>query len=108
MSEQNPVFIPGPANIPDQLRRAMNVQTTDHRAPDFVEAFAAVLNDLKKLSKTRSGEVTFFPPSGTGSWKATITNTLSPVDKVLVARYGMFSHRRLDPCQRHNMDVVAA
>ena len=36
MSDQNPVFIPGPTNIPDRLRAAMQVQTRDHRAPDFV------------------------------------------------------------------------
>ncbi len=105
MSGQNPIFIPGPTNIPDRLRRAMNVQTIDHRAPDFVEVFAPVLEDLKKVFKTRSGEVIIFPSSGTGGWEATITNTLSPGDKVLVARYGMFSHRWIDLCQRHNIDV---
>ncbi|HSM20277.1 MAG TPA: aminotransferase class V-fold PLP-dependent enzyme, partial [Hyphomicrobiales bacterium] len=29
----------------------------------------------------------------------------SPGDKVLVARYGMFSHRWIDLCQRHNLEV---
>jgi UDP-N-acetylmuramoyl-tripeptide--D-alanyl-D-alanine ligase len=45
MSDQNPVFIPGPTNIPDRLRHAMLVQTRDHRAPDFVETLAPVLED---------------------------------------------------------------
>lgn len=31
MSTQNPVFIPGPTNIPDRLRHAVNVLTIDHR-----------------------------------------------------------------------------
>ena len=31
--------------------------------------------------------------------------TLSPGDRVLVARYGMFSHRWIDMCQRHGLDV---
>ncbi len=105
MSGQNPVFIPGPTNIPDRLRRAMDVQTTDHRAPDFVELFAPVLSNLKKVFKTESGQVVLFPASGTGGWEAAITNTLSPGDKVLIARYGMFSHRWIDLCQRHNLDV---
>ena len=34
-----------------------------------------------------------------------MTNTLSPGDKVLAARYGMFSHRWIDLCQRHKFDV---
>ncbi len=105
MNGQNPVFIPGPTNIPDRLRHAMNVQTSDHRAPDFVNLLAPLIEDLKKIFKTRTGSVITFPASGTGGWEAAITNTLSPGDKVLVARYGMFSHRWIDLCQRHNLDV---
>lgn len=105
MSDQNPVFIPGPTNIPDRLRLAMQVQTRDHRAPDFVETFAPVLEDTKTVMKTRAGRVITFPSSGTGGWEAAITNTLSPGDRVLVARYGVFSHRWIDLCQRHGLDV---
>lgn len=105
MSDQNPVFIPGPTNIPDRLRLAMNVQTQDHRAPDFVQTFRPVLEGCKKVFGTTEGTVITFPSSGTGGWEAAITNTLSPGDKVLVARYGMFSHRWIDMCQRHGLDV---
>lgn len=105
MSSQNPVFIPGPTNIPDRLRYAMSIQTTDHRAPDFVELLTPLLSDLKKVFKTETGRVITFPASGTGGWEAAITNTLSPGDTVLAARYGMFSHRWIDLCQRHNLDV---
>ncbi|MCV2889011.1 L-aspartate--glyoxylate aminotransferase BhcA [Ruegeria aquimaris] len=105
MSDQNPVFIPGPTNIPDRLRRAMQVQTRDHRAPDFVETLAPVLEGIKKVLNTTDGHVVTFPSTGTGGWEAAISNTLSPGDKVLVARYGMFSHRWIDLCQRHGLDV---
>ncbi len=105
MTGQNPVFIPGPTNIPDRLRRAMNIQTLDHRAPDFSSLLAPLFADLKKVFKTQTGTVITFPASGTGGWEAAITNTLSPGDKVLVARFGMFSHRWIDMCQRHNLDV---
>ncbi|MEX0307157.1 MAG: L-aspartate--glyoxylate aminotransferase BhcA [Ruegeria sp.] len=105
MSNQNPVFIPGPTNIPDRLRIAMQVQTQDHRAPDFVETFAPVLEDTKQVFGTTKGQIVTFPSSGTGGWEAAITNTLSPGDKVLVARYGVFSHRWIDLCERHGLDV---
>ena len=105
MTGQNPVFIPGPTNIPDRLRYAMSIQTMDHRAPDFIELLSPLLSDLKKVFKTKTGQVITFPASGTGGWEAAITNTLSPGDKVLVARFGMFSHRWIDLCQRHNLDV---
>lgn len=105
MTSQNPVFIPGPTNIPDRLRFAMNIQTMDHRAPDFVDLLGPLLQELKKVFKTQTGQVITFPASGTGGWEAAIANTLSPGDKVLVARYGMFSHRWIDLCQRHHLDV---
>ena len=105
MSDQNPVFIPGPTNIPDRLRLAMHVQTRDHRAPDFVETLAPVLEDTKRVFGTTTGRVITFPASGTGGWEAAISNTLSPGDTVLVARYGMFSHRWIDMCERHGLDV---
>ncbi len=103
---QNPVFIPGPTNIPDALRAAMNVQTLDHRAPDFGrDVLMPLLSDLKKVFKSTQGTVITFPASGTGGWEAAVTNTLSPGDTVLVGRYGMFSHRWIDLCQRHKLNV---
>ncbi len=105
MSNQNPVFIPGPTNIPDRLLNAMHQQTMDHRSPSFVEMLKPVLSDCKRVFGTETGEVIIFPSTGTGGWEATICNTLSPGDKVLIARYGMFSHRWIDLCQRHGLDV---
>ena len=105
MREQNPVFIPGPTNMPDRLRHAMNVATSDHRSTDFKNLLQPLLVDLRKIFKTDSAEVMLFPSSGTGGWEASITNTLSAGDKVLIARYGMFSHRWIDMCQRHGLEV---
>lgn len=105
MTGQNPVFIPGPTNIPERLRSAMNIPTSDHRAPDFVNFMKPLLDDLKKVFKTRTGTIITFPGSGTGGWEASVTNTLSPGDKVLISRFGMFSHKWIDLCQRHYLDV---
>ena len=105
MSDQNPVFIPGPTNIPDRLRRAMQVQTQDHRSPAFAAVLAPVLDGCKAVFGTKHAEIVTFPASGTGGWEAAITNTLSPGDAVLVARNGMFSHRWIDMCQRHGLEV---
>jgi len=43
--------------------------------------------------------------TGAGGWKAAVTGVLSPGDKVLVSRFGTFSRRWIDLCQRHNLDV---
>jgi len=105
MSGQNPVFIPGPTNIPDRLRNVMGIQTVDHRSSEFSELFLPVLEDMKKVFGTGDGQVLTYPSSGTGGWEAAISNTLSPGDKVLAARHGMFSHRWIDLCQRHGLEV---
>ncbi|MEM8853963.1 MAG: L-aspartate--glyoxylate aminotransferase BhcA [Pseudomonadota bacterium] len=103
---QNPVFIPGPTNMPDHLRHAMAVQTIDHRAPDFVNMLGPLLDGLKAVLKTERGSVVTFPASGTAGWEAAVTNTLSPGDTVLAARHGVFSHRWIDLCRRHGLNVV--
>jgi alanine-glyoxylate transaminase/serine-glyoxylate transaminase/serine-pyruvate transaminase len=105
MSTQNPVFIPGPTNIPEELRRAIDFPTIDHRSSVFADMLQPVLEGVKRILKTQVGEVVLFPSTGTGAWEAAITNTLSPGDKVLAARHGMFSHRWIDLCQRQGLDV---
>ena len=42
MSIQNPVFIPGPTNMPEVLRKACDMPTIDHRSPLFGEMLALV------------------------------------------------------------------
>lgn len=105
MSFQNPVFIPGPTNMPEALRRACDMPTLDHRSPLFGQILQPALAGVKKVLKTESAEVFLFPSTGTGGWETAITNCLSPGDKILAARNGMFSHRWIDMCQRHGLKV---
>ena len=105
MSTQNPVFIPGPTNIPEELRRAVDFPSIDHRSPTFVEMLKPVLAGVKRILKTTDGEAILFPATGTGAWEAAVTNTLSPGDTVLASRYGMFSQRWIDLCRRHGLNV---
>ncbi len=91
MTEPKHLFIPGPTNIPDRVRRAMNLAMEDIRAPDFPELTKPLFRDLKTLFKSETGEIFLFPSSGTGAWEAALTNTLSPGDRVIVASFGQFS-----------------
>ncbi|TWI32968.1 L-aspartate--glyoxylate aminotransferase BhcA [Paracoccus sulfuroxidans] len=106
MTSQNPIFIPGPTNIPEALRKAVDMPTIDHRSPVFGRMLHPALEGVKKVLKTTKGEIFLFPSTGTGGWETAITNTLSAGDKVLAARNGMFSHRWIDMCQRHGLDVT--
>ena len=107
MPGRNHLFIPGPTNIPDSVRRAMNVPMQDMRAPDFGEFILPLFEDLKTIFKTESGQVIMFPSSGTGAWEAAVSNTLSPGDKVIVSSFGLFSHLWVDLLERHGLDVDA-
>lgn len=105
MSFQNPVFIPGPTNIPESLRKACDMPTIDHRSPLFGQILHPARAGVQKVLKSNSAEVFIFPSTGTGGWETALTNTLSAGDKVLAARNGMFSHRWIDMCQRHGLNV---
>jgi alanine-glyoxylate transaminase/serine-glyoxylate transaminase/serine-pyruvate transaminase len=105
MSFQNPVFIPGPTNIPESVRKACDMPTLDHRSPAFARIFKPAVEGVRRVLKMDAGEVILLPSTGTGGWEAAVTNTLSPGDTVLAARFGMFSHRWIDLCQRHGLNV---
>ncbi len=105
MAGRNFLFVPGPTNVPDRVLRAMHVAMEDHRSSSFPALATSVLDDLRKIFKTTSGQAFVFPASGTGAWEAALSNTLSPGDRVLAARFGMFSHLWIDMAQRIGLEV---
>jgi alanine-glyoxylate transaminase/serine-glyoxylate transaminase/serine-pyruvate transaminase len=105
MSFQNPVFIPGPTNIPEAIRKACDMPTIDHRSPLFGQILHPARAGVQEVLKSETAEVFIFPSTGTGGWETALTNTLSAGDTVLAARNGMFSHRWIDMCQRHGLKV---
>ena len=102
---QTHLFIPGPTNVPEDVRQAMNVPMQDMRAPDFGDLTLDLFTGLKKVLRTETGRVMMFPGSGTGAWEAAITNTLNPGDKVLMSRFGQFSTLWVEMAERLGLDV---
>lgn len=101
------LFIPGPTNIPERVRQAMNVPMRDMRAPDFGELTLPIFEGLKKAYKLSKGRVFIYPSSGTGAWEAAISNTLNVGDKVVMSHFGQFSMLWVDMAQRLGLDVDA-
>ncbi|HHB81046.1 MAG TPA: serine--glyoxylate aminotransferase, partial [Aliiroseovarius sp.] len=64
MTYQNPVFIPGPTNMPVALRRAVDLPTMDHRSAAFADILQPALAGVKHVLKTETGEVFLFPSTG--------------------------------------------
>ena len=82
--------IPGPTNVPERILRTIARPTIDHRGPEFARMALELLEGLKEVFKT-SGTIVVFPSSGSGAWEATMVNTLSPGDKVLMFETGQFA-----------------
>ncbi|WP_299631344.1 aminotransferase class V-fold PLP-dependent enzyme [uncultured Roseobacter sp.] len=102
---QTHLFIPGPTNVPETVRQAMNVPMQDMRAPDFGDVTLSLFADLKKVFRTNDATVMMFPGSGTAAWEAAITNTLNPGDRVLMSRHGQFSTLWAEMAERLGLDV---
>jgi alanine-glyoxylate transaminase/serine-glyoxylate transaminase/serine-pyruvate transaminase len=105
MAGRNFLFVPGPTNVPDRVLRAMHRAMEDHRSPAFPELVLPLLDSLKKIFRTAAAQPFIFPATGTGGWEAALSNTLSPGDRVLAARYGQFSHLWIDLAQRLGLAV---
>src|SRR5882762_7993928 len=105
MPGRNFLFVPGPTNVPDRVLRAMSVASEDHRSPDFPALTRTCIDGLKPIFKTTTGHPILFPSSGTGCWEAALTNCLDPGAKVLIARFGQFSHLWADMCARLGFEV---
>ncbi|GFR46530.1 hypothetical protein Agub_g8118 [Astrephomene gubernaculifera] len=102
---RNHLFVPGPVNIHERVLRAMNVPGQNHRDPWFAQFFKDCLEDSKLIYGTKEATPFIFPGTGTGGWEAALCNTLSPGDKVVCFRYGLFSHLWIDMMQRLGLDV---
>jgi len=99
------LFVPGPTNMPDRVRQAMDISNEDHRAPGLDKFWHPLVDDLKKVFETKNGHPFIFPGTGTSGWEAALTNLLNKGDKVLSARFGQFSHLWIEMCKKLHIDV---
>src|ERR1035438_2809408 len=96
--------IPGPANVPERVLRAMDRPVIDHRGPEFAELAKEVLQGMRVIFQT-TGPVVIYPASGTGGGEAAIVNTLSPGDRVLLFETGHFSQLWRQLAERFGISV---
>jgi alanine-glyoxylate transaminase/serine-glyoxylate transaminase/serine-pyruvate transaminase len=96
--------IPGPTNVPDRVLRAMDRPVIDHRGPEFARLGAEVLEALRPVFQAK-GPVVIYPASGSGAWEASIVNTFSPGERVLMFETGHFSNLWRDVAQRMGLEV---
>ena len=92
MLNKNRLFTPGPTPLLPSAQVAMASYGAHHRTADFRNLFTKVLADLKDFIGTRN-DVLVLSCSGTGLMEASISNLVSPGDKVLVLTAGKFGER---------------
>lgn len=105
MESQNPIFIPGPTNIPERIRLAMARPAWDHRTDAFEVFFGPLRADLRAVFGTERGEVVLFTGSGTTGWDVALSNLLAPGDRVLATSHGMFSQRWIELARSLGLEV---
>jgi alanine-glyoxylate transaminase / serine-glyoxylate transaminase / serine-pyruvate transaminase len=95
---------PGPTNIPDRVLQAMAFPAIDHRGPDFQNLSNNVLDKIKLIFKSED-PVVIFPSAGTGAMEASLANTLSEGDKILMFETGHFATEWCQAARRYKLEV---
>lgn len=82
--------IPGPTTMPDEVLQAMHRPALDIYSDTMVQLTDGLLRDLSRLFATK-GRSYIYIANGHGAWEATLSNTLSRGDKILVLESGRFA-----------------
>src|SRR5215510_2741061 len=86
------LFLPGPMQVPDQVRAAGDRPLFNHRSPQLLELLDKLQAGCRPLFGTK-GDVVFLASSGTGAMESAVANLTSPGDEILVVIGGTFAAR---------------
>ncbi|GKX67821.1 pyridoxal-phosphate-dependent aminotransferase family protein [Inconstantimicrobium mannanitabidum] len=97
-------FTVGPVMMDDKIRKIGEQQIPYFRTDEFSYITLESERLIKEIIKTEEkSRVIFLTASGTGAMEATVMNTLSKDDKVLVVNGGSFGHRFEELCEIHEI-----
>ena len=89
------LFLPGPMQVPDQVRFAGDRPLFNHRSPQMAELLSGLERRCKPLFGT-TGDMLFIASSGTGALESAVVNLTSPGDEIIVVVGGTFAVRWVD------------
>ena len=97
-------FTVGPVMSSDAVRAIGSEQVPYFRTPEFSQLMLENEALIKKFAKAdETSRVVFITGSGTASMEATIMNTFTPNDKLLVINGGSFGQRFVQLCGVHHI-----
>ena len=99
------LFIPGPTNIPEAVRKAMDIRMEDMRSPEFPKFTLPLFEDVKKVFKLRTAAFSFFRRRARAPGSRRSPTRSNRGDKVLMSRFGQFSLLWVDMAQRLGLKV---
>ena len=99
------LFAPGPTQVPPEVLLRMAYPMIHHRAPDFGPIMQEVSEGLKWLFQT-GNDVLLMASSGTGGMEGSVSNFLSPGDKVITVNGGKFGERWGKICKAYGVNAI--
>lgn len=97
-------FTVGPVQSSELVCKIGGEQVPYFRTPEFSEIMLENERLIKKFANAENdARVVFITGSGTASMEATVINTLTSKDKVLIVNGGSFGQRFVELCKIHNI-----
>ena len=98
------LLTPGPTPVPDDVLQAMAEPMIHHRTPQYQAIFEETLKGLRYVYQTK-GDILMFASSGTGAMDASVSNLLSPGERVLILEGGVFGERFTLIAKRYGQSI---
>src|SRR4030066_1128428 len=99
------LLAPGPTQVPPDVLLSMSHPMIHRRSPDCTPVMEEVSAGLKWLFQT-SSDVLILASSGTGAMEGSISNFLSPGDKVITVNGGKFGERWGKICKAFGVHAI--
>lgn len=98
------LLIPGPTQVPPEVREAASRQMINHRGPGFTRLYQEIQQDLRPVFGSEQ-DILIFPSAGTGVMESAIVNLFSPGDRVLAGVMGEFGERFVAIAKAFGLEV---
>ncbi len=99
------LFTPGPTPVPEETLLELAKPVTYHRAAQFRQVLAEVLDDLRYVYCTKN-PVLALTASGTGGMEAALANVVPPGGKAICLISGRFGERWRSLCKAFGVEAV--
>jgi len=100
------LFTPGPTPLLMEAQaRTLTAANVHHRTEAFRKIMAETLELLKYYYNTKN-DVLIFASSGTGAMEGSVSNLVSPGERILVGTAGKFGERWLDLAKAYGIEAV--